>query len=30
MKYCWSYMDKAYDPMAQSKDANQSEDGQLR
>ena len=30
MKYYWSRMDRAYGPMAQSEDANQSEDGQLR
>ena len=29
-KYCRNYMDRAYGPMAQSEDVNQSEDGQLR
>ena len=28
-EYCWGCMDWAYGPMAQSEDANQSEDGQL-
>ena len=30
MKYCRSCMDRAYGPMAQSEEANPSEDGQLR
>ena len=30
MEYCWNCMDRAYGPMAQSEDANWSEDGQLR
>ena len=29
-RYCWNCMDRAYGPMAQSKDANWFEGGQLR
>ena len=30
IEYYWNCMDRAYGPMAQSEDANRSEDGQLR